>query len=97
VLTPQQQQKGSDMTGTRCTCGFTEAGDETINDHLLEVFTPEACRGNDGLLHEEAFPALTCLCGLTAETTQEMDDHFLAMFTPAGSAGPDGVVHKPLA
>lgn len=85
------------MADKRCACGFTEAGDETINDHLLEVFTPEACRGNDGLLHEEAFPALTCLCGLVAATSQEMDAHFLSMFTPAGSVGPDGVVHRTVA
>jgi hypothetical protein len=81
------------MTDARCSCGFTEAGDETITDHLLEVFTPVGCRGHDGLLHEEAFPALTCLCGFTAATGQELDDHFLAAFTPADSAGQDGRVH----
>jgi hypothetical protein len=85
------------MTGARCTCGFTEADDETITDHLLAVFTPDACRGNDRLLHEEAFPALTCLCGFTAATGQELDDHFLAAFTPANSTGTDGVVHKAVA
>ena len=57
------------MTGTRCACGFAEAGDETITDHLLEAFTPPGSRGNDGLPHEEAFPALACLCGFTAEAT----------------------------
>jgi hypothetical protein len=82
------------MADARCTCGFTEAADETVTDHLLEVFTPAGCRGNDGLLHEEAFPALTCLCGYAAATGRELDDHILAMFTPAGSDGPDGVVHK---
>lgn len=84
------------MTGSRCTCGFIEAADkdETITDHLLEVFTPDACRGNDGYLHEEAFPALSCLCGFTAETGRELDGHFIAAFTPADRAGPDGVVHK---
>ena len=32
------------MAGARCSCGFTEANgaDETIVDHLLWVFTPEA-------------------------------------------------------
>jgi hypothetical protein len=68
-----------------------------MTDHLLAVFTPQACRGNDGYLHEEAFPALTCLCGFAAATGQELDDHFLGVFTPAGSAGPDGIVHRPAA
>jgi hypothetical protein len=83
------------MTGTRCTCG--EAGDDTITDHLLEVFTPDDCRGSDGLLHEEADPALTCFCGLVAATGREMDEHFLVVFIPAGSAGLDGVIHKAVA
>jgi hypothetical protein len=96
VLT-QPQRKGSDMTNARCTCGFTEAGDETITDHLLAVFTPDACRGSDGLLHEEAFPPLTCLCGFTAATAQELDEHFLAMFTPDNSTDPNGVSHKAVA
>ena len=85
------------MTYTRCACGFAATGDETITDHLLEVFTPQACRGNDGLLHEEAFPALTCLCGLIAATGRELDDHFIAAFTPADCTGPDGMVHKAVA
>jgi hypothetical protein len=82
------------MADARCSCGFTESGDETISDHLLEVFTPRACRGNDGLLHEEAFPALTCLCGYAAATPGDMDAHFLAMFTPGDATGADGQVHK---
>ena len=82
------------MARTRCSCGFTEAGDETITDHLLEVFTPAGCRGSDGLLHEEAFPALTCLCGHAAPTPADLDAHFLVVFTPPDSAGPDGVTHQ---
>ena len=85
------------MADARCTCGFTESGDETITDHLLEMFASQGCRGNDGLLHEEAFPALTCLCGQVAATPRELDDHFLAVFTPADSIGPDGTVHRPAA
>lgn len=85
------------MADVRCACGFTEAADETLVDHLLEMFAPQGCRGNDGLLHEEAFPALTCLCGYTATTSQELDDHFLAVFTPPNSTGRDGLVHKPAA
>ena len=82
------------MADARCSCGFTGAGDETLDDHLLEVFTPDDCRGNDGLPHEEADPALTCLCGFAAATARAMDEHFLAVFTPAGAAGPDGTVHQ---
>jgi hypothetical protein len=81
------------VADSRCTCGFIESGDETVTDHLLEVFTPQGGRGNDGLLHEEAFPALSCLCGFTAATGQELDAHFLAVFIPADSAAPDGRVH----
>lgn len=84
------------MTVRQCACGFTEAAsaDETVEDHLLEVFTPPGCRGNDRLLHEEALPSLTCLCGLVAATIREMDAHFLQVFTPADRIGRDGVVHK---
>jgi hypothetical protein len=82
------------MADKKCSCGFTEAGDETMTDHLLEVFTPAGCRGNDGLLHEEAFPALTCLCGHTATTPAGLDAHFLAIFAPDDSAGRDGVIHQ---
>jgi hypothetical protein len=81
----------------RCSCDFTEAGDETLGDHLLEVFTTNDGRGNDGLLHEEADPALTCFCGFAAATAREMDEHFLAVFTPAGAVGPDGKVHQVVA
>jgi hypothetical protein len=45
--------------------------DEIIGDHLLEMFTPEDCRGTDGLLHEEVEPDLTCSCGLAAATPEE--------------------------
>jgi hypothetical protein len=81
------------MAETRCSCGFREGADETMTDHLLEAFTPRACRGNDGHLHEEAFPALTCLCGFAAATGQELDEHFLAVFTPGDRVGLDGRVH----
>ena len=84
------------MAGERCSCGFAEAeaGDETVADHLLEMFAPEDCRGNDGLPHLEITPDLTCSCGLVAATARALDAHFLAVFTPAGSVGPDGVSHK---
>lgn len=85
------------MSDAQCSCGFTEAGDEALGDHLLEVFTPDDCRGNDGLLHEEADPALTCFCGFAAAAAREMDEHFLAVFTRADAVGPDGKVHQAIA
>jgi hypothetical protein len=85
--------------GRKCACGFSETagGDDTITDHLLEVFAPQNCRGNDGLVHEEAFSALSCLCGFTATTCQELDDHFLEQFTPADSVALGGVLHQVVA
>ncbi len=82
------------MAGVRCSCGFIEAVDETVADHLLEVFAPEDCRGNDGLPHLETTPDLTCSCGFAAATAGALDAHFLAVFMPADSVGPDGVIHK---
>jgi hypothetical protein len=42
--------KGDNVADARCSCGFTEAdgADETISDHLLEVFAPEDDMGTDG-------------------------------------------------
>jgi hypothetical protein len=82
------------MAEARCTCGFTEAGDETIGDHLYEVFAPQDGIGPDGLVHLEGTTAYTCLCG-AGGSAEELDAHFIELFTPPGSAGPDGVVHKP--
>ena len=67
--------------------------DETIGDHLLEVFAPEDDMGADGQAHFEGDPALTCRCGLRASAIAELDSHFLEMFVPAGRAGPGGVEH----
>jgi hypothetical protein len=41
------------MINARCSCGFTEAGgvDETITDHLLEMFTPVDRVDADGVEH----------------------------------------------
>lgn len=57
------------MAGARCSCGFTEFGDEAVADHLLEMFASQDCRGNDGLPHLEVMPDLTCSCGLAAATS----------------------------
>ena len=48
--TRPEEQKGNGMTDMQCTCGFTEAAgaDETIGDHLLEVFAPDDGRDPTG-------------------------------------------------
>src|SRR5262245_37973804 len=89
--------KGNEMADARCSCGFTEAGGESMTDHLLEVFTPHDDTGTDGLVHLETGPPLTCQCGLAAATPAELDRHFLAAFTPAGATGRDGGKHEPAA
>jgi hypothetical protein len=83
------------MTGRRCSCGFTETAsmDETIDDHLREVFTPDDGRGPDGAIHFEGEEGLFCLCG-AGGSAESLDSHFLEVFAPADCAGPDGVVHK---
>jgi hypothetical protein len=83
------------MTGAQCVCGFIEdeVGDETIGDHLFEVFAPEDGRAADGLVHLEGETALICMCG-AGGTAQELDAHFLAVFTPIGLTGRDGQKHE---
>jgi hypothetical protein len=80
-------------TERTCACGFTEAGDETMTDHLYEVFAPADAIGPDGLVHLEGRTDYVCLCG-AGGSAAELDAHFLQVFTPPGSAGPDGVVHR---
>jgi hypothetical protein len=82
------------MADSRCSCGFTASGDETMTDHLLETFVPDDSRAADGVVHEEWTVALTCSCGVAATTAAELERHFLAAFTPAGSIGRDGRAHQ---
>ena len=84
------------MTAQRCTCGFTEANedDETMEDHLLRMFTPEDDKGADGQVHMEGEPGLTCLCGFRGCTARELDSHVLEMFAPASRVDSAGVEHK---
>jgi hypothetical protein len=84
------------MTTAQCTCGFTEAGDETLSDHLLEVFTPADSRAADGVVHQEWTVALTCACGVATTAPAELDRHFRAVFTPDDAIGPDGEKHEPV-
>ena len=83
------------MTTVQCTCGFVETAgtDETIDDHLLEVFEPEDGKAADGKVHLEGAVGLFCLCG-AGGTAEQLDAHFLAVFTPADSVGRDGVKHE---
>ena len=81
------------MADAQCSCGFTEAGDERIGDHLVEVFAPENDTGPDGLVHLEGKVSLYCLCG-AGGSAEELDAHFLAMFTPADLTGRDGRRHE---
>lgn len=86
------------MTASQCVCGSIEdeADDQTIADHLLEVFAPEGDKGIDGLVHLEGERNLTCLCGFAAATPEDPDAHFLAVFTPADVIGRDGKKHNPI-
>jgi hypothetical protein len=83
------------MTAVKCACGFTESAgaDETITDHLVEVFAPDDGKASDGRVHLEGEVALYCLCG-AGGSVQALDAHLLAMFTPADSAGRDGTRHE---
>ena len=86
------------MTGGQCICGFMEAAgaDETVEDHLFEVFAPEDGKGPDGLVHLEGKTALLCLCG-AGGSAEDLDAHFLAVFTPGDSVGRDGIKHQKVA
>lgn len=81
------------MAAARCSCGFTELADERLIDHLLHMFIPDDCRGNDGVIHEEG-GLLACRCGLAIETADDLDGHFLEVFTPADGIGRDGKKHE---
>jgi hypothetical protein len=82
----------------QCTCGFTETAgtDETIGDHLVEVFAPQDGKGPDGLVHLEGATSLLCLCG-AGGSAEDLDAHLLTVFTPADGIGRDGSKHQRLA
>jgi hypothetical protein len=87
--------KGNGMISGRCICGFTEddTADETIGDHLIEVFAPDDGKAADGRLHLEGEASLFCMCG-AGGSASELDAHFLAVFTPADLIGRDGEKHE---
>jgi hypothetical protein len=76
-----------------CACGYAASDPGDLTDHLLEAFTPADDRGTDGLVHDEASPALTCACGYTAASPDDLDAHFLAAFAPADGLGADSKRH----
>jgi hypothetical protein len=86
------------MTPAQCVCGFTEdeAGNETLGDHLLEVFAPDDGRAADGLVHLEGEADLFCMCG-AGGSADELDAHFIVVFTPSDLVGRDGHKHEKLA
>jgi hypothetical protein len=86
------------MSAQRCACGFTEVAgaDETVQDHLFEVFAPDDGKGPDGLVHLEGETALFCLCG-AGGSAADLGAHFLTVFTPADGIGRDGNKHQQLA
>lgn len=69
--------------------------DETIGDHLFEVFAPDDGRGPDGLVHLEGQASYFCMCG-AGGSTEKLDAHFRDVFTPADSIGRDGIRHERL-
>jgi hypothetical protein len=86
------------MTPRQCTCGFTEVegADETISDHLFEVFAPDDGKAPDGKVHLEGEAPLFCMCGYGG-SAEELDAHFLAVFTPDDHIGRDGDNHQAVA
>lgn len=81
------------MADVRCSCGYTESGDEMLTDHLLEVFVPADSQGLDGQVHEEMAATGACACAVATTTPGELDQHFLAAFASADSVGRDGARH----
>ena len=78
-----------------CLCGFTPAGEETLADHLGEMFVPSNDADESGQLHGETVPG-TCLCGQIVASQAALDAHLLAAFTPPDQLGFDGRRHNPV-
>jgi hypothetical protein len=83
------------MTAQQCVCGFTEVAgtDETIGDHLFEMFAPDADIAADGTEHLEGARDLFCLCGIGG-SAEILEAHFLEVFTPIDLVGLDGNKHQ---
>ena len=81
---------------TTCSCGFIPAGEETLADHLGEMFLPDDDTDGAGRRHAETTPG-TCLCGHAAGSAADLDAHLVAVFTPPGNLSRDGRTHNPAA
>jgi hypothetical protein len=77
-----------------CLCGFAPAGEETLADHLGEMFLPDDDTDEAGRRHAETTSG-TCLCGHAADSAAGLDAHLVAVFTPPGRIGRDGRAHIP--
>ena len=86
------------MTVVQCICGFPEdaEADETISDHLYDLFAPEDGKAADGLVHLEGEADLFCMCG-AGGSIEKLDAHFLDVCTPADFIGRDGAKHERVA
>jgi hypothetical protein len=80
---------------TTCSCGFTPMDDESLADHLGEMFIPDDDTDKGGRRHVET-ELRTCLCGYVAPDAADLDAHLLAAFTSPGRLGRDGQAHKPV-
>jgi len=78
-----------------CSCGFTPTVDETLADHLGEMFIPDDDTDEVGQRHAEA-GGRTCLCGHKATSATGLDTHLVAALTPPGRVGRDGRPHAPV-
>ena len=83
-----------------CSCGFAAEDDDTLQDHLLDVFALEVDRGNDGRVHAEVITAVesrqfehVCTCGFASDITADFDGHMLLVFTTPDHVGDDGRKH----
>jgi hypothetical protein len=83
------------VTVQNCACGFTEAEgiDETIGDHLFEMFAPDNGKAADRLVHLEGEANLFCMCG-AGGSAERLEAHFLAVFMPDDHIGLDGAKHE---
>jgi hypothetical protein len=60
----KREESACGVTNARAASQKPKPRDETIDDHLLQMFAPQDCQGTDGLPHEEVTAGLMCSCGL---------------------------------
>jgi hypothetical protein len=79
---------------TICSCGYAPTSEESLADHLGEMFIPSDDTDASGQLHAEAVPG-RCVCGHIVASQAALDAHLLAAFTPPDHLGRDGHEHNP--